>query len=112
VIIVTDSGPAMRSVAVARWFADRKHLRHARTRHRAPETNGVIERWFQSLKYERLHRRDITDGLHLADHVDDFIDQYNRTRPHENIDWQRPPHRYLETPETLKPTNPEPEQES
>lgn len=49
-VIVTDNGPAMRSIAVARWFNARPHLRHVRTRHKAPETNGVIERWFESLK--------------------------------------------------------------
>jgi hypothetical protein len=37
--IVTDNGPA---------------LRHVRTRHHAPETKGVVERFNQSLKYEHL----------------------------------------------------------
>ena len=50
VVIVTDNGPAMKSAAVARWFADRPHFTHVRTRHRSPHTNGVIERWFESLK--------------------------------------------------------------
>ena len=35
-VIVSDSGPAMKSTAVARWFAARPHLAHVRTRHRAP----------------------------------------------------------------------------
>ena len=111
-VIVTDNGPAMRSGAVARWFAQRPILRHVRTRHRAPETNGVIERWFQALKYERLYRHDIDHGLDLAAHVEAFLDEYNRIRPHEAIGWQRPLDRYLETPETLKPTNPGSEQET
>ena len=101
VVIVTDNGSAMRSTAVARWFHQRPHLQHVRTRHKAPETNGVIERWFQALKYERLYRHDIDDGLDLAAHVDVFIDEYNRIRPHETIDWQRPLNRYL------KPQNPQ-----
>jgi hypothetical protein len=54
VVIVTDNGPAMKSVAVARWFKSRPEVTHVRTRHRSPHTNGVIERWFESLKYERL----------------------------------------------------------
>ncbi len=37
-VIVTNNGPAMKSVAVARWFAARPHLAHIRTRHRAPWT--------------------------------------------------------------------------
>ena len=38
-VIVTDNGPAMKSTALARWFAARGHLAHVRTRHRAPWTN-------------------------------------------------------------------------
>jgi putative transposase len=112
VVIVTDNGPAMRSIVVARWFKARPHLRHVRTRHKAPETNGVIERWFESLKYERLYRHDIDEGLTLGEHVADFLDEFNRIRPHEAIDWQRPLERYLQTPATPNPTDPESEQES
>lgn len=111
-VIVTDNGPAMRSIVVARWFNARPHLKHVRTRHKAPETNGVVERWFASLKYERLYRHDIPDGLVLTDHVADFIDEFNRIRPHEAIGWQRPLERYLQTPEPSNPTDPDPEQET
>ena len=45
---VTDTGPAMKSVAVARWFAARSHLTHVRTRHRSPHTNGIVERWIET----------------------------------------------------------------
>jgi transposase InsO family protein len=31
-------------------------LRHVRTRVRSPQTNGVVERFFGSLKYEHLYR--------------------------------------------------------
>ena len=41
--VVTDNGPAMKSTAMARWFAAQPHLAHVRTRHRAPHTNGVVE---------------------------------------------------------------------
>jgi len=112
VVIVTDNGSAMRSMAVARWFHHRPYLRHVRTRHKAPETNGVIERWFQALKYERLYRWDIADGIDLAAHVEAFIDEYNRIRPHEAIDWQRPHDRYLQNPEPSNRPTPESEQES
>lgn len=111
VVIVTDNGPAMKSIAVARWFKSRPEVTHVRTRHRSPHTNGVIERWFQSLKYERLYRHDIATVIDLTDHVADFIDEYNTIRPHETLDWQRPLDAYLETP-TLNPRPPESEQES
>jgi putative transposase len=113
IAVVTDNGPAMRSVAVARWFATRPHFEHIRTRHRAPQTNGVIERFFGALKYEHLYREDITDGVQLAAETDRYCDLYNRIRPHEHLDWDRPLDRYLPDPtdpRTLKPSEPETEQ--
>ena len=38
-------------------------LRHVRTRHHAPETNGVVERFNGSPKYEHLYRLEIPDLL-------------------------------------------------
>jgi len=111
VVIVTDNGPAMKSIAVTRWFASRPEVTHVRTRHPSPNTNGVIERWFESLKYERLYRHEIATGIDLADHVADFIDEFNTIRPHEALDWRRPIDAHLETP-TLKPRPPGSEQGS
>jgi transposase InsO family protein len=37
-------------------------LRHVRIRGRSPQTNGVIEWWFGTLKYEHLFRGVIVDG--------------------------------------------------
>lgn len=111
ITVVTDNGPAMKSAAVARWFAARPHFVHVRTRVRSPHTNGVIERWFEAVKYERLYRHDIATGIDLAAHVDDFMVEYNTVRPHETLDWARPLDIYLTDP-TLKPNPPESEQDS
>ena len=106
-VVVTDNGPAMKSVATARWFAKRPHLSHVHTRHRCPHTNGVVERWFESLKYERLYCEDIASGLELAD----FINEYNAVRPHQALDHRRPLDAYLHD-RTLKPNPPRNEQNS
>jgi putative transposase len=111
IAMVTDNGGPMRSIPVARWFAARPHFVHIRTRARSPQTNGAIERFFESLNYEQLYRHDIADGQALAGHVESYLDTYNRIRPHETIDWQRPINCYLTTP-TLKLSDPEPEQDS
>ena len=110
-VVVTDNGPDMKSVAAARWFAARAHVAHVRTRHRAPHTNGVVERWFESLKCERLYHEEIPSGVDLADHVTAFIDEYNTVRPHEALAWRRPLDTYLTDP-TLKPKPPKSEQDS
>lgn len=108
-VVVTDNGPAMKSVAVARWFAARSYLAHVRTRHRAPHTNGVAERWIETLKYEHLYRHDIASGVELADSVADFIDEYNAVRPHQALD-QKPPLTAYLADRTLKPNPPKTEQ--
>jgi putative transposase len=46
IIVVSDNGACYRAHGFARHIAARPEFRHVRTRYRAPETNGVIERWF------------------------------------------------------------------
>ena len=110
-VVVTDNGPAMKSVAVARWFAAHSHLTHVRTCHRAPHTNGVVERWIETLKFEHLYRHDIADGVDLADHVANFTDEYNTIRPHRALDQTPPLTAYLQA-RTLKPNPPKTEQKT
>ena len=96
--VVTDNGPCYKSTDFAKAFMGRPELRHVRTRHYAPQTNGVVERFNQSLKYEHLYRHEITDGQDLAEHIETFRDQFNRLRPHEALGFDRPLDRYLATP--------------
>jgi putative transposase len=100
VVIVTDNGPAYRSAAFARFIASRPELAHVRTRHRSPQTNGVIERFYQAIKYEDLYRHDIGDGLALAERVTGYLTVYNTIRPHEAIGFGIPLARYLQAPST------------
>lgn len=90
IILVTDNGAAYKSLQFAEFIARRPELHHARTRHYAPNTNGVVERFNQSLKYERPYRHEITDGQHLVEHVTAYLDEYNRIRPHESLDFHTP----------------------
>ncbi len=106
--IVTDNGPAMKSHALARWIDARPQLAHVRTRNRSPHTNGVVERWFQTLKYDHLYRHDIPSGIDLAAHAAEFTDQYNTIRPHEHLGQQPPIQAHLHPP-TRKQNPPETE---
>jgi putative transposase len=101
--IVTDNGPCFKSGGFAAWVASKHHLRHVRTRRKAPWTNGVIERFFGALKYERLYRHDVGDGAELAAHTDSFRTIYNAIRPHESIGMARPLERYRTLPTTNFP---------
>lgn len=105
-IVVSDNGACYRAGGFAAHIAQRPEFAHVRTRHKAPETNGVIERFFQSAKYEQLYRHDVDDGQELADHVDRYLTIYNTIRPHEALDFKVPLDRYLRPP-TIGPRGPQ-----
>lgn len=65
-------------------------LRHVRTRVRSPQTNGVVERFFGTLKYEHLCRAIIDDGDALAVEVNLFRQTYNTRRPHQALGHRTP----------------------
>jgi len=90
IAVVTDNGPAYKPAAFARYIAARPEFTHVRTRHRSPGTNGVIERFFQALKYEHLYREEIEDGVMVSRAIARYLTPYNAVRPHEAIGF-RPP---------------------
>jgi putative transposase len=96
--VVTDNGPCYKASAFARYIRSRPEFEHVRTRHRSPGTNGVIERWYESLKYEHLYLHEIDDGPALAEQVAGYQRIYNHERPHETIGWARPHDRYTTAP--------------
>lgn len=110
--IVTDNGPAFKSVDFVRFFARRSELRHVRTRHHAPQTNGVVERFNQSLKYEHLYPREIGDVIALANEIEAYRELYNWVRPHETLGQIPPMTRYLATPVESHLSEPETVQET
>ncbi len=109
IIVVTDNGGPFRSDRFARFIDSRPELAHVRTRVRTPGQNGVRERAFGSLKYERLYREEIADGLALAEHAHAYRTEFNTIRPHEALSWNRPKEVHLGTASPLTPNFPEPE---
>ena len=110
--IVTDNGPAYKSTDFLHFIARRPELAHVRTRHHAPETNGVVERFNGSLKYEHLYRLEIADVIGLAEETEAYRELYNGIRPHEALDFATPLSRYLATPDKPHLFRPESVQES
>jgi transposase InsO family protein len=90
IALVTDNGPCFKSVRFAAYIDKRPKLIHIRTRRKSPNQNGVRERAFGSLKYEHLYREEIDDGHQLGLEVETYRQLFNRIRPHEGIDMQRP----------------------
>ena len=93
IAVVSDNGSCFRGKTYQSAFAgDEPLLRHVRT----PQTNGVIERFFGTLKYEHLYRAPIDDGGALAMETARFRDIYNRIRPHQALDDRTPRQAYLD----------------
>ena len=97
-VIVTDNGPAYKSDAFARFIAARPFLAHVRTRYRSPQTNGVIERFNESVKYEHLYRQEIANGIELNAELEKYRRLYNEIRPHEALGQVTPIEIYLADP--------------
>lgn len=97
-VVVTDNGPAFKSTRFALFIHARPELAHVRTKHRAPQTNGVIERFFGSIKYDHLYRLEIANGQVLHEQVQAYRELYNQIRPHERLDWKTPLAAYLAEP--------------
>ena len=97
--VVTDNGPAYKSDRFARFIMSRPELRHVRTKHHSPQTNGVIERFFESLKYEHLYRLEIDNAWTLTEEIDVFLKLFNEVRPYEGLGFATPLEAYLRTPE-------------
>lgn len=58
--------------------------------------NAYIERFWRSLKYEKIYLNPSDDGLDLYQKIRDYVTYYNERRRHSNIDDQRPADLYQE----------------
>lgn len=98
IAVVSDNGPCYRGKDFQSLFSttdDDPLLRHVRTRIKSPQTNGVIERFFGTLKYEHLFRGYIGDGDALDMEVHRFRLIYNTIRPHQALADRTPRQAYL-----------------
>lgn len=100
IVLVSDNGGAFRSASFARFIDACPEFTHVRTRFRAPHTNGVVERTFQSFKYEHLYRRELADGVEIAREVEAYRHIFNAIRPHEHLHFQTPYSVWIHPPAT------------
>lgn len=63
-----------------------------------PQTNGVVERFNESLKYEHLYQLEIASGHELAEKSEAYRVLYNDVRPHDSLDLDTPREAYLRPP--------------
>jgi putative transposase len=94
--VVSDNGSAFKARGFAEAFTgDDPLLRHVRTRVKSPQTNGVVEGFFGTLKYDHLYRAIIGDGDALAVEINRYRQIYNAIRPHQALGDRTPRDAYL-----------------
>lgn len=57
--------------------------------------NVVIERWFRSLKVERIYPYEFTSPRELRIGIREYVQEYNNERPHQTHNYQTPYEVYL-----------------
>jgi transposase InsO family protein len=81
-------------------------VRVVRTPVRAPEANGIAERFVRTIRSECLDWLLIQNTQHLEHTVKVFVDHYNSGRPHRSLGLVPPNGRAAAKPETIgKPLN-------
>ena len=67
-------------------------IRHLLTAPRSPTTTGKVERWHKTMRAEFLvdHDRGHATGAELQAALDEWVEHYNRERPHQSLG-MRPP---------------------
>ena len=74
---------------LAALFAD-LDIRHLRTRPRRPQTNGKAERFIGTIQREWAYARLFRSNEDRLATLSNWVDAYNRRRPHAGLDGQTP----------------------
>jgi transposase InsO family protein len=93
VLLVSDQGPAMKSKTF-RKYIQVSVFRHVFARGHHPQTIGMLERFNESQKYERIYRREYTDPIDAEIDLEAYRIKYNTYRPHEALGYDIPANYY------------------
>jgi transposase InsO family protein len=87
--LLTDNGPAYRSLAFARACAE-LGLKHRFTRPYTPRTNGKAERFIQTALREWAYARSNQNSTERQSQLDLWLHDYNFHRPHASLNLNIP----------------------
>ncbi|MBJ6359742.1 DDE-type integrase/transposase/recombinase [Paenibacillus roseus] len=62
--------------------------------------NAITERFFRNLKWEKIYYNTYTTPKRVYRDVRTYIDEYNRTRPHQSLAYAKPIEFYRHTADT------------
>ncbi|TVU57617.1 IS481 family transposase [Paenarthrobacter nitroguajacolicus] len=95
--VLTDNGSCYRSRLFAQTLTE-AGIRHKRTRPYRPQTNGKVERFNRILLEEWAYARHYTSETERQACYLDFIEHYNRSRPHTALKGASPASRVNNLP--------------
>ncbi|WP_285245782.1 IS481 family transposase [Pseudarthrobacter sp. fls2-241-R2A-127] len=95
--VLTDNGSCYRSRAFAAVLAE-AGIRHKRTKPYRPQTNGKVERFNRILQEEWAYARAYGSEAERQACYQDFVEYYNRRRPHTALKGASPASRVTNQP--------------
>lgn len=88
-IFHSDNGTNYTSKTFERCLAV-NNIKHSFSRTQTPHDNAVSESFFSSMKREELYRRKISSEQQLFRIIEDYIEFYNKKRPHATLNYKTP----------------------
>lgn len=106
-ILISDNGTQLTAKSFKKFIKD-LGLKHVRTAYRHPESNGQMEVFFKTLKYEHIYLQDRYENMLQAKlDIDRFIKYYNEERLHQALGYVTPEEEYQGLGETIRRENSE-----
>jgi len=88
--LLSDNGRQFRARKSKEFFKELLNLKQIFTGVHHPETNGKIERLFETAKYEALYRNDYSSAKEAEAILLEFFDYYNNHRLHQALGYRTP----------------------
>jgi len=92
-VLLTDNGPQFTSRLYEGELSS-LGITHRRTAYNHPEANGMVERFFKSLKEEEVWQNEYASLEEARESVGAWISFYNRERPHMALKYRTPKEAY------------------
>lgn len=92
--LLSDNGKQFRAKSAKEFFKGLLNIKQIFSSPNHPETNGKIERLFQTVKYESLYREDYCSAKEAKEILLDFFNEYNNFRFHQALEYRTPRESY------------------
>lgn len=88
-IVNSDQGSQFTSIEYVKFLKE-KNIRQSMDGKARWIDNVIIERWFRSLKCENIYINEYSKPVDLRRGIKCYIQDYNNSRPHQNLSYQYP----------------------